>query len=130
MRFQQFALFVFVLSFAAANVNAAVRGGKFAGTIYSSTGNSADATLTFATVGNGRFEVQTIGGIANSYPGTYTEAEFGPLSFWTADYTGAETFESSGISLFSTVSTYWLTNNSQFAALGILFKTGVPDVEP
>lgn len=109
---------------------AGVRGGKFTGTINSSLGNSAETTLDFAILGNARSEVQSIGGIPNAYPGTYTELDFGMVSYWTGTFTGAPTYEASGFCFFSVVSTYRLTNSGAAAASGFVVRSGIANVGP
>lgn len=105
--------------------DAAVRGGKFTGTINSTLGNSATTTLDFASVGNARAEVQSIGGIPNAYKGTYTEYEFGAFSYWTGTFTGAPTYQASGFSFFGIISTYALTNSGAASATGFVVRSGV-----
>lgn len=118
------ALIALVSVLTAGTTDAGVRGGRFVGEIDSTLGNSATAVLSFAAEGNARTEVQTIGGIPNGYPGTYVEFDFGAVSFWVGDFTGAPTFKAWGFCLFSFVSTYSLANNNQPAATGTLFRAG------
>ncbi|HET6424789.1 MAG TPA: hypothetical protein VFG20_13960 [Planctomycetaceae bacterium] len=108
--------------------DAAVRGSKFVGTINAATGNSATATLNFALIGDARTEAQDIGGIINSYPGTYTEFSISVFSYWTGDFTGAETYEASGFSFFGVVTSYSLTNEGVDAASGWLWRDGIADL--
>jgi hypothetical protein len=108
--------------------DAAVRGGKFTGTINASIGNSATATINFALIGNARTEAQDIGGIVNAYPGTYTEITIGPFSYWTGDFTGAPTYEASGFSFFGLITSYSLTNEGIDAASGWLIRSGIANV--
>ncbi len=110
------------------NCDAAVRGGKFTGTINSTLGNSAVTTLDFALVGNARHEVQSIGGIPNAYPGTYNEINFGVISYWTGTFTGAPSYEASGFSFFSLISTYKLTNSGAASASGFVIRSGIATV--
>lgn len=117
-----------LLAGASSVADAAVRGGKFVGKINAATGNSATATLNFAAIGNKRTEAQDIGGIVNSYPGTYTEFSIGEFSYWTGDFTGAATYKASGFSFFGFVTTYSLTNEGVDAASGWLWRDGFANV--
>lgn len=123
-------LILLVSSLSVANAQAGVRGGKFTGTINSDLGNSAEATLNFAAIGNARTEVQVIGGIPNAHTGTYVEFDFKVFSFWKGTFTGASTFEASGFCFFNFVSTYDLTNSGASAGDGWLWRTGIADVAP
>ncbi len=122
------AVTAFMISAVVSQAEAAVRGGKFTGTINSPLGNSATATLDFSAIGNARGESQSIGGIANTYPGTYIEFELGAFSYWTGTFTGAPTYQASGFSFFSIISTYQLTNEGIAAGSGYLLKTGTSSV--
>lgn len=104
--------------------DAAVRGGKFTGTINATIGNSATATLDFAAVGNARAEVQDIGGIGNDYTGTYTEYSIGVFSYWTGDYKDLPSYQASGFSFFGVITSYSLTNQDVATASGWLVRSG------
>ncbi len=123
-------MFMLLFTMAAGSADAGVRGREFTGTINAVAGNSAETVLDFAAIGNARSEVQSIGGIPNAYPGTYTELDFGMVSYWTGTFTGAPTYEVSGFCFFSFVSTYRLTNSGAAAASGYVVRSGIANVGP
>lgn len=119
-----FALALLVLVTGNSLADAAVRGGKFTGTINATIGNSATATIDFAKVGNARAEVQDIGGIGNDYTGTYTECTIGVFSYWTGDFKDLPTYQVSGFSVFGVITSYSLTNQGAATASGWLVRSG------
>lgn len=123
------ALSLVVLAGGISAAEAAVRGGQFKGTINAVAGNSAIATLDFAAEGDARQEEQNIGGLSDTYLGTYWEFELGPISIWTGTFDELPTYETWGISFFNVITSYHLTNLDQPAADGWLLRVGDAEID-
>ena len=119
---QFLATMVVVIGAMVGNAEAGVAGGHFEGTVTRALDGSTHTVASdFAPTGGGFFE--TFDG--NGFPGSFTETNFLFLSFWSATYDNDPEYVAFGISLFSFVSLY---NISEIAGdddlSGIVFKTG------